>query len=300
MSRFAAIPRALLPCLLLAAGGAARAADSLSAITFAPASPALLLNNEKVTVHFHYSTDHAQGVRVYMTPYFDHHPVSYTDGGYPLLPAGGDSAVAWFGTFTDGMRVDSVFFRMMDEDTLLATAGLKVDYRFGPYLIDNISLSPASPKSLQPGDRVDVAFERGSARAGKFKIFTYPMSHGASVAATYGGDQAFDPGRGTASAYFTVTRDAVVDSILFRFKTEAADSVLAEFSVPVDFVYGNATSLLSPARREALSPSAGAVSGGASFLFFLPGRAGAAREIFDLAGRAFPSDLDASPPPRGR
>lgn len=200
-------------------------------------------NNDQRTVNYAYSTTESSGVRIFARPWTNGALTpSYTASGSGIYTGSGTSSGSFTITSTN-QRVDHIRFRVTNDDqseTLLEILQ-PVEYCFGNYLISNMVHCPASPVRLEHGALVKTHFEYFNDENQDTRIFVRPFTNGALTPGySASGSGLYASGSGSSICNFTINSgDVVVDQLRFRV-TNADQSVeLAEYFVPVQYVFGN-------------------------------------------------------------
>lgn len=203
-------------------------------------------SNESRTMTFDYSTTEAAGVRIFPRP--------WTNGGLtPNYSASGSGVYTGSGstssnfTITAGnQRVDHVRFRATnsDQSEVLLEMLFPVEYTFGNFLVENIILCPDSPARLENGSMVNVHYDYYNDEGMDTRIFVRPFTNG-SLSPGYGasGSGLYATGAGTNEDDFTIftPNNVVVDQLRFQVTNADQSQTLAEYFVPVHYVFGTVT-----------------------------------------------------------
>lgn len=205
------------------------------------------LNNEKRNVVFRYHTTESAGVRVFLLP--------WTNGAatphYAVAPSGvytGSGMETSFFTITQGnQRVDHLRFKVTNptQSEDLLEFWYPVEYYCGNFLLGSMHMCPPSPARLEHVQRVNVRFSYSNRTSQNIRIFLTPMTKGAE-SPNYGvsGSPSYPAGTGTGEGFFRIVSGNVkIDQVRFQIVPVANPSAppLAEFFIPVQYVYGNPT-----------------------------------------------------------
>ena len=136
-------------------------AHEITNIELSPPSPAALLNNEYVNITFDYSTTEAGGVLIFVSPYTDGSPTpNRATSGSTLYPVGQGNGSGYFRIMSGDVVVDQIQFKMTnaDQSVVLLEFFIDVEYHYGNS-ITNIELSPSSPATLLPYDKVNITLD---------------------------------------------------------------------------------------------------------------------------------------------
>jgi hypothetical protein len=210
--------------------------------TLTPASPATLLNNQHVVVHFSYTTIANHGARIWALPYYNGVLVPGAENqGSVLRPSGSDTSSEWFTIISGIEQVDSVRILMADSagTTTLFETFIPVSYYFGPNIVTNVVPTPASPAMLGNGQDVNFTFDYAATSAGGVRIFIRPFTNGA-LSANYDahGSPLYAVGSGTGTGFFTIVTGAInVDSARVQMWNAAQDTLLFESFLPVNYMF---------------------------------------------------------------
>jgi hypothetical protein len=106
-------------------------------------------------------------------------------------------------------------------------------------VISNIQFSPGTFCAMRTGQYVNMTFDYDVKTPGGVRIFPRPFTNGA-LSADYGASPSdLYTGRGTGTAYFTIsTGDVVVDHVRFLVTNADQSQTVLEFFVPVEYHYG--------------------------------------------------------------
>ncbi len=202
-------------------------------------------NGENRMVNYNYSTTEAGGVRIFPRPWTNGALTpGYSASGSGLYMGSGAAS----GTYTIGtgnQRVDHTRFQVTnaDQSEVLLQMLSPVEYTFGNFLVDNIQLCPASPARLENGSNVNINFGYYNDEGAETRIFVRPMTNG-NLTPGYAasGSGLYAVGSGAAKANFTISSgDQVVDQLRFRITSADQSTQLAEYFIPVKYVFGNAS-----------------------------------------------------------
>ena len=107
--------------------------NSVTKITFNPATPNILLNGQKINISFSYATTQVAGVQIFARPITAASTSpSYSASSAPVSPMGSGTGTQSF-TITSGkVKVDQVRFQMFnaDQTQLLFEAYVPVNFQF--------------------------------------------------------------------------------------------------------------------------------------------------------------------------
>jgi hypothetical protein len=248
-------------------------------------------NNEDRQINFNYSTTESSGIRVFARPWTngDLTPGYAASGSGVYMGSGSGS-----GTFTissGNQRVDHVRFRVTnaDQTQTLLEMWSPVEYTFGNFLIENIVLCPAWPARLEHGERVNIHYDIYNDEGQNARIFVRPFSNGAPTPGyAVSGSPVYASGSGVGDDYFRITSgDVVVDQLLFSVTTEDQSTQLAEYFIPVHYIYGNPLSSTQDESSilEEMSISPNPASEHANVYLTLREKATVRVQVVDLAGK---------------
>lgn len=135
---------------------------------------------------------------------------------------------------------------------LLAISGAGGGGAFAQSILEP-RLDPASPATLAPGQRVEVAVRFRAPAGPGVRIFVAPETGGRPTPGSWvSGSGLFEPGRGTARASFTVREGAAkVDALRLTMTDAGTGAVVGEIAVPVDYRFRPQASAEHPARPPA-------------------------------------------------
>jgi hypothetical protein len=215
----------------------------ISNVSLSPVSPALLASNENVNLTFKYIAKNGN-VRIFARPMYNGALApNYAAHGSPVYSASSGSGTGFF-TLTSSGLVDQVRFQIYDatSNALLYTTYKSVSYTFDNYRISNVSLSPASPATLDINENVNVTFKY-IAKNGNVRIFARPMRNG-SLAPNYAahGSPLYTAPSGSGTGYFTLTSAGNVDQVRFQIYDATSNVLLYTKYVSVNY------SFINPAR----------------------------------------------------
>lgn len=220
-------------------------------------------NNENRQMSFNYVVAEPGGARIFPRPWTNGALTpNYAASGSGLYNGSG-SANSTFTITSTNQRVDHVRFNVVnsDQSETLLEMWLPVEYCFGNYLITNVQLCPAAPTRLENGERVNINFEYYNDEGQDTRIFVRPFTAGAlSPGYSASGSQAYPAGGGVVSNFFTINSgDVVVDQLRFQVTNADQSAILAEYFIPVRYVFGTPTSAVfdqeSPVSEMSLSPN---------------------------------------------
>ena len=203
-------------------------------------------NNEDRQMSFAYSTTEPAGVRVFPRPWTNGALTpNYAASGSPIYNGMGNGN----GTFTittGNQRVDHVRFNVTNAtqaETLLEFWS-PVDYTYGNFLVEEIQLCPAAPARLENGEPVNIQYGYYNDEGQNTRIFVRPFTNGSlSPGYAASGSGEYPVGGGINKSYFTITSGNVkVDQLRFQVTNANQSAVLAEYFIPVSYVFGNPTS----------------------------------------------------------
>lgn len=206
-------------------------------------------NNEDRQLSFAYSTTEPAGIRVFPRPWTNGALTpNYAASGSPLYSGMGNGGSTF--TITAGnQRVDHVRFNVTNatqSETLLEFWS-PVDYTFGNFLIAEIQLCPPAPARLENGEPVKIHYGYYNDEGQNTRIFVRPFTNGSlspGYAASGSGD--YPVGGGVNQDFFTITSgDVKVDQLRFQITNANQTAILAEYFIPVNYVFGNPTSAIS-------------------------------------------------------
>ncbi len=202
-------------------------------------------NNEDREVTFNYSTTEPAGVRIFLRPWTNGTiTTDYTASGSILYMDSGAGSGS-FSVASGNQRVDHVRFQVTnsDQSEVLMELFYPVEYTFGNFLIRDIDLCPSPPARLEHGRKVTVNYAYHNDEGINTLVFVRPFSSGA-ICSDYSasGSVVYPVGLGSTSDYFTLNSgNVMVDQIRFQVKTEDQSTILAEYFIPVQYQYGEAT-----------------------------------------------------------
>ena len=214
-----------------------------------PESGIFPLNNEDREIAFNYSTTEASGIRIFIRPWTNGSLTNdYTASG-SLLYTGTGTGAGTFSVASGNQRIDHARIQAWtnDQSTLLLEMFLPVEYTFGYFLISDIRLCPSPPARLEFDKKVNIHYEYYNDQGMNALIFVRPICNG-SPCPNYSasGSPVYPVGIGSASDYFTlIAGNGIVDQIRFQVKTEDQSTLLAEYFIPVQYQYGEATVAIS-------------------------------------------------------
>ena len=203
-------------------------------------------NNEDRQMSFAYSTTEPAGVRVFPRPWTNGALTpNYAASGSPLYNGMGNGSSTF--TITAGnQRIDHVRFNVTNAtqtETLLEFWS-PVDYTYGNFLVEEIQLCPAAPARLENGEPVNIQYGYYNDEGQNTRIFVRPFTNGSlSPGYAASGSGEYPVGGGINKSYFTITSGNVkVDQLRFQVTNSNQSVVLAEYFIPVSYVFGNPTS----------------------------------------------------------
>ncbi len=202
-------------------------------------------NNEDREIVFNYSTTEAAGVLIFLRPWTNGLlTTDYTASGSLLYMDSGTGSGS-FSVASGNQRVDHVRFRVTnsDQSEVLLEMFYPVEYTFGNFLVRDIVLCPSPPARLEHGTNVKVNYNYHNDEGVNTLVFVRPFSNGV-ICPDYSasGSQTYPAGLGSASDNFTLNSgNVLVDQIRFQVKTEDQSTILAEYFIPVQYQYGEAT-----------------------------------------------------------
>ncbi|MDX1913310.1 MAG: T9SS type A sorting domain-containing protein [Saprospiraceae bacterium] len=248
-------------------------------------------NNEDRQINFDYSTTESSGIRIFARPWTngDLTP-GYAASGSGVYTGSGSGS----GTFTitsGNQRVDHVRFRVTnaDQTQTLLEMWSPVEYTFGNFLVENIVFCPAWPARLEHSERVNIHYNIYNDEGQNARIFVLPFSNGAPTPSyAVSGSPVYATGSGEANDFFRISSgDVVVDQLRFRITTEDQSAQLAEYFVPVHYVYGNPTSSTQEESSllEAMSIAPNPAGDRVQVYLSLRERASVRVQVVDLAGK---------------
>lgn len=220
-------------------------------------------NNEDRQISYNYVVNEPGGARIFPRPWTNGALTpSYAASGSGVYNGSGSAS----GTFTitsSNQRVDHVRFNVVnaDQSETLLEMWSPVEYCFGNYQITNIQLCPAAPSRLEHGERVQINFEYYNDEGQDTRIFVRPFSAGAlSPGYSASGSSTYPTGSGSVNNFFTINSgDVVVDQLRFQVTNADQSAILAEYFIPVRYVFGNPTSAVfeqeSPLSEMTISPN---------------------------------------------
>ncbi len=248
-------------------------------------------NNDNRQMDFNYSTTESGGVRIFPRPWTNGALTpNYSASGSPIYNGSGSTNSTFTITSTD-QRVDHVRFNVTsaDQSETLLELWSPVEYCFGFFLMENIQLCPASPVRLENGERVNIHYDYYNDEGQTTRIFVRPFTAGAHTPGyAASGSPSYAAGVGSASDFFTITSgDVVVDQLRFQITTDNQSATLAEYFIPVHYVFGNpVVAVFSPTDVvEAMSVFPNPAFGDANVSISLKENGQAKLYVTDVAGR---------------
>jgi hypothetical protein len=202
-------------------------------------------NNEDREISFNYTTTEPAGVRIFIRPWTTGFLTTDYTGSGSILYMGSGTGSGSFSVASGNQRVDHVRFQVTssDQSEVLMEMFYPVEYTFGNFLIRNIDLCPSPPAWLEHGRKVTVNYDINNDEGFNTLIFVRPFSNGV-ICSDYSASpsQTYPVGVGTASDYFTLNSgNVMVDQIQFQVMNEDQSVILAEYFIPVQYQYGEAT-----------------------------------------------------------
>jgi len=215
----------------------AEAVNTVSRIAPSPSSPAGLLNSDRVTVNYNYSTDQRGGARIFALPYTEGtwSPNSAVSGS--ILYYGSGSASSWFTVLSGDILVDQfrIYMTNADQSEVLWEAFIDVEYNFGNS-ITNINMTPASPAQLVTGQNINITFDCVTEESKGAVVFARPYTNG-SLTPGYGASGGFSfTGMDSGTQWFFINPDNQrIDQVRFEMYNNDQSALLLEFFVDVDY-----------------------------------------------------------------
>lgn len=206
-------------------------------------------NGDNRQIDYNYATTEAGGVRIFPRPWTngDLTP-NYSASGSGVYTGAG-AASGTFTITTSNQRVDHVRFRAVSADQTVTLLEMlyPVEYTFGNYLVEDIQLCPAAPARLEHGQPVRIRYGYYNDEGQDTRIFVRPFSNGAlSPGYAASGSGLYANGSGSASDYFTINSgNVVVDQLRFRITNADQSTQLAEYFIPVHYVFGTGSVAVS-------------------------------------------------------
>lgn len=207
------------------------------------------LFNENRQMTFNYATTESGGVRIFPRPWTNGALTpNYAASGSPLYNGSGNAS-STFTISSTNQRVDHVRFNVVNanQTETLLEMWMPVEYTFGNFLVENIQLCPAAPARLELGERVNIHWAYYNDEGQETRVFVRPFSNGA-LSPGYGasGSGLLPVGTGSISSFFTINSgDVEVDQLRFQVTNADQSAILAEYFVPVSYIFGNPTSAAS-------------------------------------------------------
>lgn len=220
-------------------------------------------NNDNRQVNYNYSTTESGGVRIFPRPWTNGALTpNYSASGSGIYMGSGSASGTFTITATD-QRVDHIRFNVTnaDQSETLLQIWSPVEYCFGFFLVENIQLCPASPARLEHGERVNIHYDYYNDESQNVRVFVRPFTNGSlSPGYSASGSPSYAVGGGSASDFFTINSgNVVVDQLRFQVMKDDQSGILAEYFIPVHFVFGNPTSPVfeqgNPVSSLSLSPN---------------------------------------------
>ncbi len=202
-------------------------------------------NNDTREISYNYATTEPSGVRIFPRPWTNGNLTpAYSASGSGVYTGSG-SASGTFSITSGNQRVDHVRFNVTNHDqteTLLQIWS-PVEYTFGNFLVEDIQLCPASPVRLEHDEPVNIHFAYFNDEGQDTRIFVRPFTGGA-LSPGYGasGSPSYPSGSGEASSSFSISSgNVVVDQLRFQITNASQSAILAEYFIPVRYVFGGQT-----------------------------------------------------------
>ncbi len=248
-------------------------------------------NNDNREMNFSYSTTESGGVRIFPRPWTNGALTpSYAASGSPVYMGSGNAS-STFTITTSNQRVDHVRFNVVnaDQSETLLEFWSPVEYTFGNFLVEDIQLCPASPVRLENGAHVNINYFIYNDEGQDTRIFVRPMTNG-SLTPGYAasGSPIYPAGNAAANDFFTINSgDVVVDQLRFLVTNADQSTTLAEYFIPVHYVFGNPTVPVSTPEQvvEQMSVFPNPASGLAQVSIALNESGVARLYLTDLSGR---------------
>ena len=201
--------------------------------------------NTDRTISYNYSTTEPEGVRIYPRPFTNGALTpDYAVSGSPMLTGSGSSS----NTVTVksyNKKIDHMRFVAKDEatDEVLLEMYHPIEYTFGNFLIDNIQLCPSPNVRMLNGPKVNINYDFKNNANMSARVFVTPFTNGSP---TSGAVTSISPlhnvGSGSESAYFSINiGNAIVDQLRFRVTNGDQSQLIADYFIPVHYVFGDAT-----------------------------------------------------------
>jgi Secretion system C-terminal sorting domain len=201
-------------------------------------------NNENRMISYNYSTTEAGGVRIFPRPWTNGALTpAYSASGSGIYTGSGAAS----GTFTitsGNQRVDHTRIQVTnaDQSEVLLLMYYPVEYTFGNFLVESIELCPASPARLENGSKVNIKFGYYNDQGVDTRIFVRPITNGNPTPGyAASGSGLYAAGGGTGNANFTISSgNQVVDQLRFQITNADQSAQLAEYFIPVKYVFNGA------------------------------------------------------------
>jgi hypothetical protein len=224
----------------------------ISNVVMTPASPATLLTRDYLNITFNYLAK-GGNVRIYARPYNNGALApDYAESGSNAYSNNTGSGALSLTMVTAG-QVDSIRFTIYAEDnvSLLYEEFIAVNYSFTDFDISDIVLTPASPATLRPEERVNITFNYRS-KGGYVYIYARPVINGTLPPDYVASASMIHYSKtGSGKEFFTLSAPGKVDSIHFTIYAEDHITLLHEEFLPVNYVFKLITGLNSQKEESA-------------------------------------------------
>jgi hypothetical protein len=219
-------------------------AHAIYNIQLSPATHTTLRLNQYVNLAFNYKTTQGGGVLIFAIPMVVRpSSASYAYSASPVYPTGSGSISPYFTVFDDTADVYGIEFLMRDKNqtTTLLDFVVPVKYKFSPYAISNIVISPSTSTGLLLNEQVNVSFTYSKPATDTVTIYSIPYSNG-SITPYSGFTGAIIRGTssGSSTSRFTIARGSVsVDSVHFVVSYNNYTQALLNWPVPVNLHFAS-------------------------------------------------------------
>lgn len=228
------LPGAALPALDLPASPAT--GNSITNISFNPASPASLAVSSHVNVTFTYSTTDTAGVLIWIWPCGNTNTLFSSS---PVYAYPGGTGNAWF-TSTQPQTFTSLCATMQDlaQTVTYVNNHMTVNFTFGSpstNSVTNIVFTPSSPATVAVNSHVNVTFHYTTTDTAGVLVWIEPF--GTNINSSGSPHYAYPNGNG--NEWFTATQATTVTTVHVIMKNLSQTITYIDQTVTVHFTFGS-------------------------------------------------------------
>ena len=208
-----------------------------------PATPNVFGFGQRVAVAFAYTATRPGGVRIFVRPVSNRAMTpNYVAHVSPVYPVGSGTGHGWFTITSGDTTVTHVRVKVWNAamTKLIYKKKIPVSYQFrgAANIVRRVVLNPASANILEAGIDQFIDYRYVTNEPGGVRIFARPLTGGLPTTDFVAHPSPVYPiGNRTASGWFTINSEAIVDEVHIQMWNADETTLLFEVKLPVEYQF---------------------------------------------------------------